>query len=233
MLRLTPAPQLPPPPADTRQGLCGAGRAPRPGGAACPAASVRCWRRRPTRPPSGCSTATASRWWSPPARPAAARSSHHMGREEQALAQARNNIDAWTREIDGAGLDAILITVSGLWNHGEGLRVHVPHRPGLCGQGGARRRACEGRDRIPRDARICRPGAAARPLTVAYHAACSLQHGQKVTQVPKELLSKSRLRGQRCAGRAFVLRLGRHLQHSAAGAGGKVARPQDRQYRNG
>ena len=41
----------------------------------CPAASVRCWRRRPTRPPSVCSTGTASRWWSPPARPAAARSS--------------------------------------------------------------------------------------------------------------------------------------------------------------
>ncbi|MGA2567697.1 MAG: heterodisulfide reductase-related iron-sulfur binding cluster, partial [Pseudolabrys sp.] len=38
---------------------------------------------------------------------------HHMGREEQALAMARNNIDAWMREIDGAGLNAILITVSG------------------------------------------------------------------------------------------------------------------------
>src|SRR5262249_23701098 len=38
---------------------------------------------------------------------------HHMGREHQALAQARANIDAWTREIDGEGLDAILITASG------------------------------------------------------------------------------------------------------------------------
>ena len=27
-------------------------------------------------------------------------------------------------------------------------------------------------------------------LTVAYHAACSLQHGQKITHEPKELLSK-------------------------------------------
>jgi glycolate oxidase iron-sulfur subunit len=33
-------------------------------------------------------------------------------------------------------------------------------------------------------------GAAPRPLNVAYHAACSLQHGQKVTQAPKELLCK-------------------------------------------
>ena len=38
---------------------------------------------------------------------------HHMGREDEALSQARNNIDAWTRELEGAGLDAILVTVSG------------------------------------------------------------------------------------------------------------------------
>src|SRR5690242_20689635 len=43
--------------------------------------------------------------------------SHHMGREPEALAFARNNIDAWMREIEGQGddkgLDAILVTVSG------------------------------------------------------------------------------------------------------------------------
>ena len=71
----------------------------------------------------------------------------------------------------------------------------------------------------------------AEPLTVAYHAACSLQHGQKVMREPKDLLSKVRLCGQRRAGRSFVLRFGRHLQHSSAGAGGKVACAQDRQYR--
>ena len=38
---------------------------------------------------------------------------HHMGREEQALAQARAAIDSWTREIDTNGLDAILVTASG------------------------------------------------------------------------------------------------------------------------
>jgi glycolate oxidase iron-sulfur subunit len=40
-------------------------------------------------------------------------------------------------------------------------------------------------------ARLELPAAAAPPrLTVAYHAACSLQHGQKVVRAPKELLSK-------------------------------------------
>ena len=38
---------------------------------------------------------------------------HHLGREHDALAAARANIDAWTAEIEGGGLDAILITASG------------------------------------------------------------------------------------------------------------------------
>ena len=38
---------------------------------------------------------------------------HHMGREARARAQMRANIDAWMREIDGAGLEAIVVTASG------------------------------------------------------------------------------------------------------------------------
>ena len=38
---------------------------------------------------------------------------HHMGREAQAHAQAKANIDAWTAEMDADGLDAIVINVSG------------------------------------------------------------------------------------------------------------------------
>ncbi len=42
---------------------------------------------------------------------------------------------------------------------------------------------------------------------------------------------QARLRGQRCAGRTSVLRFGRDLQHSAAGAREEVARAQGREYR--
>src|SRR5262249_61800722 len=38
---------------------------------------------------------------------------HHMGRKEEALAFARADIDAWIREIDGEGIDSILVTASG------------------------------------------------------------------------------------------------------------------------
>ncbi len=115
---------------------------------------------------------------------------HHMGREEQALAQARNNIDAWTREIDGAGLDAILITVSGCGTTVKDYGFMLRTDPAYAAK--AARVAALAKDVTEYLATLDLPaGKAARPLTVAYHAACSLQHGQKVTQVPKELLCKS------------------------------------------
>ena len=77
---------------------------------------------------------------------------HHMGREEQALAQARNNIDAWMREIDGAGLDAILITVSGcgttVKDYGFMFRTEAAYADKAARVAGA----SQGRDRIPHDA---------------------------------------------------------------------------------
>jgi glycolate oxidase iron-sulfur subunit len=114
---------------------------------------------------------------------------HHMGREEQALAQVRNNIDAWMREIDGAGLDAILITVSGcgttVKDYGFMLRGDRDYAVK------AARISQLTKDITEYLATLDLPTSEApRPLTVAYHAACSLQHGQKVTQAPKELLCK-------------------------------------------
>ena len=114
---------------------------------------------------------------------------HHMGHEDRALAQARNNIDAWTREIDGAGLDAILITVSGCGTTVKDYGFMFRTEPAYADK--AARVAALAKDVTEYLATLVwSAGGAPRPLTVAYHAACSLQHGQKVTQVPKELLSK-------------------------------------------
>ena len=155
---------------------------------------------------------------------------HHMGREDQALAQARNNIDAWMREIDGAGLDAILITVSGcgttVKDYGFMLRgdrdyaVKAARISGLT----------KGHHRISGDARFAGRRGAAAPYG---RLSCGLLIAARTEghASAERIALQVRLRGQRCAGRAFVLRLGRDLQHSPAGAGGAVARPQDRQYR--
>ncbi|MSO67270.1 MAG: glycolate oxidase subunit GlcF [Pseudolabrys sp.] len=114
---------------------------------------------------------------------------HHMGREEQALAQARNNIDAWMREIEGEGIDAILITVSGcgttIKDYGFMLRTDPVYAAK------AARISVLAKD-VSEYLTTLNLKAVAPParLTVAYHSACSLQHGQNVTREPKELLSK-------------------------------------------
>jgi glycolate oxidase iron-sulfur subunit len=115
---------------------------------------------------------------------------HHIGREEQALAQARNNIDAWTREIEGGGLHAILITVSGCGTTVKDYGFMLRNDPVYAGK--AARISDLAKDVSEFLATLeLKPEGAAPGLTVAYHAACSLQHGQKVTHEPKELLCKS------------------------------------------
>jgi len=114
---------------------------------------------------------------------------HHMGREGEALSRARNNIDAWDRELEGGGLDAILITVSGcgttIKDYGFMLRNDAAYATK------AARISARARDITEYLATLdLRQAAAPAPLTVAYHSACSLQHGQKVLREPKELLGK-------------------------------------------
>jgi glycolate oxidase iron-sulfur subunit len=118
---------------------------------------------------------------------------HHMGREEQAMAQARNNIDAWIAEIDGEGLDAILVTVSGcgttVKDYGFMFRADEAYAVKAAKVSSLAKDITEylaTLDLPPAAA----PAHAAKPLTVAYHSACSLQHGQRVVREPKELLSK-------------------------------------------
>jgi glycolate oxidase iron-sulfur subunit len=114
---------------------------------------------------------------------------HHMGREHEALAQARNNIDAWIREIEGGGLDAILVTASGcgttIKDYGFMLREDAAWAEK------AQRVSSLARDISEYLATLKLPAASAPPLTVAYHSACSLQHGQKIVRQPKDLLAKA------------------------------------------
>jgi glycolate oxidase iron-sulfur subunit len=132
---------------------------------------------------------------------------HHMGREEEAFAFARNNIDAWTREIDGEGLDAILITVSGcgvtIKDYGFMFRTDAAYA-----EKAARVSA------LAKDVSEYLAGLTlmrttdTHGLVVAYHSACSLQHGQQITREPKELLVKAGFRvkdvpeGHLCCGSA-------------------------------
>ncbi len=114
---------------------------------------------------------------------------HHMGAEERALDQARTDIDAWTREMEGVRLEAIVITASGcgatIKNYGHMLRDDPAYAEKAKAVATIAKDICEVAAGL--DLEFARP----RPLVVAYHAACSLRHGQKIADAPKALLRRS------------------------------------------
>jgi glycolate oxidase iron-sulfur subunit len=112
-----------------------------------------------------------------------------MGRTEEALAAARANVDAWTAELAAGRLDAILITASGcgtmVKDYGFILRgdsAYAAKAARIAALAADISEYLVGLDLSPVD-ELRRP-------TIAYHAACSLQHGQKITRQPKDLLCK-------------------------------------------
>ncbi|WP_423606793.1 glycolate oxidase subunit GlcF [Sphingomonas sp. MS122] len=112
---------------------------------------------------------------------------HHMGREADGLDAARRNVDAWTREIEGEGLAAIVVTASGcgttIKDYGFMLRNDAAYADK------AARVSALARDISELLVEADLPRGDGRGLTVAYHSACSLQHGQKVTEAPRRLLA--------------------------------------------
>jgi glycolate oxidase iron-sulfur subunit len=114
---------------------------------------------------------------------------HHMGREDEARRSARANIDAWMAEIEGDGLDAILITASGCGTTIKDYHHMLKDDPAYAEK--ARRISLLTKDISEFLDGLDLPQQPSRGVTVAYHAACSLQHGQKITVQPKALLRKA------------------------------------------
>jgi glycolate oxidase iron-sulfur subunit len=116
---------------------------------------------------------------------------HHLGQHDPAMALARANIAAWTREMDANGLDAIVINASGcgtmVKDYGFMFRAEPePWRER------ARHVSALALDISEYLTRIgYTPARPAPGLKVAYHSACSLQHGQQVTAEPKALLKRA------------------------------------------
>jgi glycolate oxidase iron-sulfur subunit len=113
---------------------------------------------------------------------------HHMGRHAEAMHAARAAIAGWHREIAGEGLDAIVINTSGCGTTVKDYGFMFRAEPSPW------RARAEAVSALATDITeyLARIGyTATRPpsgLRAAYHAACSLQHGQRVTAAPKDLL---------------------------------------------
>jgi glycolate oxidase iron-sulfur subunit len=116
---------------------------------------------------------------------------HHLGRDGDALARARANVTAWLGEAKRDGLDAILVTASGcgtvIKDYGYMLREDRDFAGAAATVSGLAKDITEYIGGIDLKPTQSQPS----DLVIAYHSACSLQHGQKITQAPKELLSKN------------------------------------------
>ncbi len=115
---------------------------------------------------------------------------HHMGREKEAVAQAKANIDAWVKAIQREPADAIIVNASGcgtmVKDYGHLLKGHPSHA----------RRAAEIAELAMDVTEFLAKNDIGPPkrwssLRVAYHSACSMQHGQRIIDQPKTLLRKA------------------------------------------
>lgn len=116
---------------------------------------------------------------------------HHLGREHEAHASVKANIDAWCAEIDAAeadgGVDAIVVNASGcgttVKDYGFMLREDQTY---------AERAETISKLTLDISEFLATfeelPSVTSSGARVTYHSACSLQHGQKVTAAPKNLL---------------------------------------------
>jgi glycolate oxidase iron-sulfur subunit len=116
---------------------------------------------------------------------------HHLGEAALALELARANIDAWGRAGEGAGgLDAIVVNASGCGTMVKDYGFLLREDPGYAEK--ATRIAALARDitEVVSLLGLKPPASGAVPaLRVAYHSACSLQHGQRVEREPRALLA--------------------------------------------
>jgi len=111
----------------------------------------------------------------------------HMGKEESAREAARSNIAAWMGEVDGKGLDAIVINASGCGTTIKDYGFMLAEDPDWAERAtlisGLTRDVTEVMSDLGVD-----PGKLDAYPVVTYHSACSMQHGQKLREEPKKLL---------------------------------------------
>jgi glycolate oxidase iron-sulfur subunit len=113
---------------------------------------------------------------------------HHLGREREALdfgARVLERMHAEERD----GLDALVVNASGCGTHAKDYgHLFRDHR--LAGQAAAA--SAKARDVTELLAQVGLPPLRDPPrLTVAYHSACSMQHGQKIDEPPRALLREA------------------------------------------
>jgi glycolate oxidase iron-sulfur subunit len=113
---------------------------------------------------------------------------HHMGKTVESHASAAANIRAWMKVRNEGGLDAVVINTSGC---GTTVKDYGHMFEGQPLAEDARLIASLTKDISELMIDLGLNEAKVPKLKVAYHAACSLQHGQQIKTHPKTLLAKA------------------------------------------
>lgn len=110
---------------------------------------------------------------------------HHMGKTSESHSAAGANIKAWMKHVNGDGLDAVVINTSGC---GTTIKDYGHMFEGTDLASDAKTIAGLAMDVSEVLMKLEMPPLPEQNMTVAYHAACSLQHGQQIKTFPKDLL---------------------------------------------
>ncbi len=113
---------------------------------------------------------------------------HHMGKTKQSHASAAKNIRAWMAEVNGDGLDAIVINTSGCGTTVKDYGHMFENEP-LAEEAAVVSKLAKDISEVMMDLELQVENP--QDLRVAYHSACSLQHGQQIKTHPKTLLKNA------------------------------------------
>ncbi len=145
---------------------------------------------------------------------------HHLGREAEALNQAKANIAAWEKVAnEDGGLDAIVINASGCGTTVKDYGWMLKGDPAWAERAAKISGLATDIAEIMAELGLGDVSVGERPA-VTYHSACSMQHGQQILEQPKKLLRDAGfevldpLEGHLCCGSAGTYNL---LQPELAG----------------
>jgi len=116
--------------------------------------------------------------------------SHHLGADEEAKIQMRRNIDAWWPHVE-SGAEAIIVTATGctatVKEYGHLLRDDPDYADKAQRISSLTRDLSEA---VSSDDLVSWPQPQGKPVRVAFHSPCTLQHGLKITNAVEPLLTR-------------------------------------------
>lgn len=115
--------------------------------------------------------------------------SYHLGAHQEAAKFMRRNIDAWWPHIE-RGAEAIIVTASGCAPMVKDYGLVLRDDPAYADKAARISAIAQDISEViaGQDLNALKP--APPPGKIAFHSPCSLQHGQKITNVVENLLSK-------------------------------------------